>query len=143
MDYLDIDAPYSFIGGGKISPEVCDGVIDFFNTCDYLDKEPGHHGNGIDKDIKDSIDLTVPRYIKDRRIVDFIDQLAEVTKLYCDFYPQLKTMKWDLVEDFNIQWYPPSGGFKKLHCERGSGHPQCANRIMAWMTYLNDVEEGG
>jgi hypothetical protein len=101
MDYLDIDAPYSFIGGGKISPEVCDGVIDFFNTCDYLDKEPGHHGNGIDKDIKDSIDLTVPRYIKDRRIVDFIDQLAEVTKLYCDFYPQLKTMKWDLVEDFN------------------------------------------
>jgi len=143
MDYLDIDAPYSFIGGGKIDPDVCDGLIEFYQECTYLQVEPGHHGNGIDKNIKDSMDLTIPRYLKDRRITNYIDALANVTTEYCNFYPQLKTIQWDLVEDFNIQWYPPDGGFKKLHCERGSNHPQCANRIMAWMTYLNDVEEGG
>tara|TARA_B100002019_G_scaffold72430_1_gene62503 strand:- start:10840 stop:11418 length:579 start_codon:yes stop_codon:yes gene_type:complete len=143
MDYLDIDAPYSFIGGGKIDHDICDGLIEFYQDCTYLDKEPGHHGGGIDKSVKDSMDLTVPRYLKDERVTRYIDQLAEVTKLYCDFYPQLKTINWDLVEDFNIQWYPKNGGFKKLHCERGSNHPQCSSRIMAWMTYLNDVEEGG
>ena len=143
MEFIDVDAPYSFIGGAKISEEVCDEVIDFFNTCDYLGKEEGHHAGGIDKSVKDSIYLTVPRYLKDTRITNFIDQLAEVTSLYVNFYPQLKTMNWDLIEDFNIQSYPKNGGFKKLHCERGAGHPQCANRIMAWMTYLNTVEEGG
>ena len=98
MDYLDIDAPYSFIGGGKIDHDICDGLIDFYQNCTYLDKEPGHHGGGIDKSVKDSTDLTVPRYIKDERVTRYIDQLAEVTKLYCDFYPQLKTMNWDLVK---------------------------------------------
>lgn len=87
MEYIDIDAAYSFIGGGKIPTEICDGVTDFYNTCDYLDKEQGEHGGGVDKDIKDSIDLTIPRYIKDKRITDYIDQLALVTKNYCDFFP--------------------------------------------------------
>ena len=27
-DYIDIDAHNSFIGGGIIEPEVCDGLID-------------------------------------------------------------------------------------------------------------------
>jgi len=70
MDYLDIDAPYSFIGGGKIDPSVCDGLIEFYQECTYLQVEPGHHGNGIDKNIKDSMDLTIPRYLKDRRITN-------------------------------------------------------------------------
>jgi len=144
MEYIDIDAAYSFIGGGKIPTEICDGVVDFYNTCDYLDKEQGEcGGHGIDKDIKDSVDLTIPRYIKDKRITDYIEHLAEVTKNYCEFFPQLKSFEWDIIEDFNIQWYPPGGGFKKLHCERARNHPSCNGRIMAWMTYLNDIEEGG
>ena len=143
MEYIDIDAPYSFIGGGKIDPEICDGMVDFFNTTTYLGKEEGHHGGGVDKDIKDSVDLTIPRYLKDERVTNYIDALGQVTRLYCDQYPQLKTIPWELTEDFNIQWYPKGGGFKALHCERGSAHFQCMGRVMAWMTYLNDIKEGG
>ena len=141
--FIDVDAPQSFIGGSKIDHEVVDGVIDFWDNCDYLAKEEGHTGKGINKDLKDSLDLTLPRYIKDKRITAYIDALAEVTKEYVDHYHTLKTVKWDLIEDFNIQWYPKGGGFHSLHCERGDAHPQCAGRIMAWMTYLNDIQEGG
>ena len=104
--FIDVDAPYSFIGGSKIDHAVVDGVVDFWNTCDYLQKEEGHTGKGVNKDLKDSLDLTLPRYIKDKRITDYIDALAEVTKEYCNKYYTLKSVKWDLLEDFNIQWYP-------------------------------------
>lgn len=148
-EYIDIDAHNSFIGGAIIEPEVCDGLIDFWHECDYLEKTPGHCGGanngegGVDKTIKDSMDLTIPRYIKDQRVLSYIDSLAEVTKLYVDYWSVLRTVKWDLQEDFNMQWYPPNGGFHMLHCERNSANPECVNRVMAWMTYLNDVEEGG
>tara|TARA_B100000965_G_scaffold394022_1_gene405685 strand:- start:25 stop:630 length:606 start_codon:yes stop_codon:yes gene_type:complete len=148
-EFINIDAPYSFIGGGKIEESVVDGVLDFWDTCDYLEKQEGYSGGafgakgGVDKDIKDSIDMTIPRYIKDKRITDYVDALAEVTREYCNYWTMLKTIHWDLIEDFNIQWYPKSGGFKKLHCERNSAHPECTNRVMAWMTYLNDIHDGG
>ena len=149
-EYIDIDAAYSFIGGGIIDPNVVDGVIDFWNDCDYLNKEDGHVGgytsgvaNGPDKKVKESRDLTIPRYIKDPRICRYIDELADVTTAYCENYPVLKNVKWDLVSDFNIQWSPKGGGFHALHCERSDAHPQCCNRMVAWMTYLNDIEEGG
>ena len=147
-EYIDIDAHNSFIGGGIIEPEICDGLIDFWHSCDYLEKTEGHCGGanggagGVDKTIKDSIDMTIPRYHKDKRVTDYIDALAEVTREYVNYWPMLRTIHWDLQEDFNMQWYPPNGGFFALHCERNSANPECANRVMAWMTYLNDIEEG-
>ena len=42
---------------------------------------------------------------------------------------------------FNVGKYQPGQHFQKIHCERqgiGSLH-----RLLAFMTYLNDVEEGG
>ena len=41
----------------------------------------------------------------------------------------------------NIQYYPPNGGYKVWHCERGS--LDTSKRFLAYMTYLNDVTEGG
>ena len=76
-------------------------------------------------------------------VTNYIDALAEVTREYVNYWPMLRTIHWDLQEDFNMQWYPPNGGFFALHCERNSANPECANRVMAWMTYLNDIEEGG
>ena len=48
-------------------------------------------------------------------------------KNYCEFFPQLKSFEWDLLEDFNIQCYPPGGGFKSVHdaadLSRDPGNP--------------------
>ena len=47
-------AVQSFIAGGTIEPEICDGVLEFYNTCDYLEKVPGETSQGVDKIIKQS-----------------------------------------------------------------------------------------
>ena len=148
-DYIDIDAPYSFIGGGVMEPEIIDGLWDFWNDPameTLFEKTPGHcggMGEQINKEVKDSIDMTIPRYIKDKRICSYIDGLAEITREYVNYWPMLRTIHWDLQSDFNIQWYPKGGGFKQMHCERNNADIESVTRVMAWMTYLNDVEEGG
>ena len=45
------------------------------------------------------------------------------------------------IGPFNIQKYDDGGHFRKLHAERTSLHT--LHRVFAWMTYLNDVPEGG
>jgi hypothetical protein len=45
------------------------------------------------------------------------------------------------VSSFNIQRYQPGGHFLKLHSERTT--LATSHRVLAWMTYLNDVEDGG
>ena len=57
--------------------------------------------------------------------------------------------EWDIIKlksdfkvgTFNIQKYNPGGHFKKPHFERMSAFTQ--HRYFAFMSYLNDVEEGG
>ena len=45
------------------------------------------------------------------------------------------------IGPFNIQKYLPGGHFGRLHAERTDmAH---IHRIFAWMTYLNDVDDGG
>jgi len=45
------------------------------------------------------------------------------------------------AEGMNIQYYEPGEGFPKWHCERGMN--QSNQRALAFMTYLNDVTDGG
>ena len=48
--------------------------------------------------------------------------------------------KFGMIEGANIEYYPPGGGYFAEHCERTS---RMENRCLVWMTYLNDVPEGG
>ena len=45
------------------------------------------------------------------------------------------------IGSFNLQRYKPGQHFKKIHTERSS--LENLHRIFAFMTYLNDVQEGG
>ena len=52
-----------FIYETKFSDDVCDGIIDFYNTSDQFQKHSGQiSGGGKDaaKSEKDSIDLSIP-----------------------------------------------------------------------------------
>ena len=45
------------------------------------------------------------------------------------------------LSSFNIQRYLPGEHFQSIHSERSS--LSGAHRLFAWMTYLNDVSDGG
>lgn len=47
------------------------------------------------------------------------------------------------VEGFNIQYYNIGGGYKKWHSERAFANYPIIARHLVFMTYLNDVSDGG
>ena len=67
--------------------------------------------------------------------------LQEILNLYVKEYPEVERLDKFNVEDVNLQWYPGKGGFKTWHYERGTKGNM--NRVLVFMTYLNDVENGG
>jgi hypothetical protein len=71
----------------------------------------------------------------------YLVQLKKLVDKYIEKYPSCNLYKpWNIVEHVNIQHYAPTEGFFGWHTERsGMGN----NRHLAFMTYLNDVEDAG
>ena len=130
-----------FIGGWYINPEVCDGLISFFN--DSPNQRPGEIGRGVDEEFKISTDVNVCPRNPDQRIQDYLDVLTNVCDLYCKKFEYATKMHslWGLNTNFNVQKYNPGDHFAHLHCERTSLNS--LHRLFAFMTYLNNVEDGG
>ena len=73
---------------------------------------------------------------------EYLEALFACHRDYLEQWPFLKNVMPRVdISSFNIQRYDPGGHFQKVHSERttvGTSH-----RVLAWMTYLNDVEDGG
>jgi len=139
------DTP-TFIGGWSLAnPDVCDRLIAFFEaSADRYGS--GRTGAGIDKDSKNSVDLTVqPCDLKKpgfEAVAAYLVHLEECYRDYLEQWPFLAGMlPQGEIMPFTIQRYGPGGHFRRVHAERTSGG--FAHRVLAWMTYLDDVENGG
>jgi hypothetical protein len=144
-----LEAKDSFVGAWFFDdPTVCDGMLKLYETCDVFERAPGLVGssNGpmLDRKSKDSVDLAVPVKMRDARLQRYIDGLLEVIEMYKRKYTHAFTSApWTIEETLSIQRYPPGGGFVVWHTERTGGGQQCVYRHLAFMTYLNDVADGG
>ena len=136
----------SFIGGWYIPEKICDDLIDDF----HLSKKQGlvkpglQYGKGkvfIDKDAKDSEDLTIDCNYFDEPYRSYRNELQKCLDKYVEKYNQADQIDpYNVNEGYTIQYYPLSGGFKTWHSERGSLKPR---RVLVFMTYLNNVDDGG
>lgn len=142
----EYELPYSsFIGAWFISKEICDNIVN--DSIDRLKEAPlGLCGSNSNKkvqiDIKESRDLSVHPDYFDYPIGDYRNELNKVLKLYLSKYSFANMMeKFNIASDFNLQYYPPNGGFKRWHFERLD--KSTSTRCLVFMTYLNDVEDGG
>jgi prolyl 4-hydroxylase len=136
----------NFIGAYNIENDsLCEKIVSFFEENKDLQSQ-GAVGDGVDEKIKKSTDITIyPNNLKEEKFFLFKDYLNSLNQCYQDYretYPFLKKFikKVDLGY-FNIQKYLPGGHFAELHSERTS--LQNLHRLFAWMTYLNDVDDGG
>ena len=119
----------------------CDALIKLFN--DSKDKHNGVIGtdNTVDNSIKESIDL---HFEPDQfNSMYYGDLIKKISFKYIERYDRAKGNGMFPVEGFNIQYYPVGGGFKQWHCERESADVPSTSRHLVFMTYLNDVEDGG
>ena len=133
-----------FISGWFIDESICDGVIDFYQEDNYFPVTPGLSSSGqVNTNQKESLDKSISHITKDQRLVSYFDALSEVVKLYTEKYIWCDiTESWSIVENVNIQWYAPNGGFKVYHFER-NGKLVSMNRHLTFMTYLNTVSDAG
>lgn len=137
----------NFIGSWMIEEiNVSDVIIDHFKKS--LNKKAGlaydsiSQQHCINKDVKDSIDVAIQA---DHPIsLLYTEELVKVVNKYIEKFSYCTWgTSWGLLEDINIQYYPVGGGFKEWHCERSSSQYPSTARHLAFMTYLNDVPEGG
>lgn len=59
---------------------------------------------------------------------------------YCEEYPQLYMIPPLECITLNLQKYNPGEGFANWHFDSVYGN---SKRVLVWMVYLNDVEDGG
>ncbi|ARW56938.1 prolyl 4-hydroxylase [Synechococcus phage S-B64] len=125
---------------------VCDDLIDFFHNSAYgkTNHRQGITTSGYDEKVKKSTDLEITPQMTFSANSNYMRQLQSCCEKYIAQYPACNIASpWRIVENYNIQWYKPGEGFFAFHCERGNSREPSNARHLVWMTYLNDVEDGG
>ena len=138
--------PYnSFIGGWYIPNKICDDLIDYFKKNkknSFEGKNVNNNIKNIDKDIKDSLDLSIENNNYNYPFNEYRENLQNCLNDYLKMYPDANNCaKFNINELYNIQYYPPEGGFKKWHYE--SVDKYSSKRNLVFMTYLNNVKNAG
>ena len=136
-----------FIWGREIDHVVCDGLLDFWDNQRFLSVAPGQvYAEGeptVDTSYKDSMDCMVPHQIAMPHVQEYMQALQGVLDEYIQRFPFCNTSRFQIVEPLSMQCYPKGGGFKEWHTERLNALPGTAFRHLVFMTYLNDVPDGG
>jgi len=79
----------------------------------------------------------------DVSVCGFKDILVENLHEYSKIHPfLLEYDEWGYYQYANMQRYQPGQSYAGEHCEF-SIDPRASKRILAWMFYLNDIEDGG
>jgi len=135
----------TFIGAWDIEHSICDEIISYYEN-HRIRQIQGVTLGGLNLESKNRKDISLsPKELKlpENQIFNtYFKVLFECYKDYNIQWPFLSAIVNQVdIGGFNVGKYQPGQHFQKIHCERqgiGSLH-----RLLAFMTYLNDVEEGG
>ena len=135
---------HTFMVGAYIDLKLCDKIIEYhkaFRHRSYKGTVGPIHGGFVDKNTKESLDLHINKNIS--LFSEYNKELGKVMALYEKKYKFVKNLEKinNIQENTNIQYYTPGGGFKKWHAERQGINS--SKRQFVFMTYLNDVPNGG
>ena len=144
-EILSVKNP-NFIGSWSLQDKkICENIIDFFEKNKDLQHQ-GTTANGVNTLHKKTTDITInPKDLSHPNYKIFEVYFQKLQECYLDYREQWPFLKSFLnkinIGSFNVQKYLPGDHFSNLHSERT--HISAIHRIFAFMTYLNDVEEGG
>ena len=159
LDVYDFDkyTNCTFIHGCYIPDRICDDLVHYFDENPDRHKQGEVYGHNEGKDrlvndpnVKESTDIhflpngLVPAFRERDQLIlqDYMGYLNKCVKEYEYKYHQASHMdSYFVAEVVNLQKYEPNEGFKAWHCERLGRTQQ--TRCLVWLTYLNDVPDGG
>ena len=143
---LDKKKETHFVGAWNIKNDnLCKEIIRFFDENKKLQKN-GVTASGTNYTNKKTTDISInPNDLKNDKYKCFNSYIDELYKCFIDYqlqWPFLKKMIKDVdIGSFNVQKYSKGDHFSQIHTERTD--LKTSNRLFAWMTYLDSVEDGG
>jgi len=154
---------YFYINKNSISKELCKTIINMFDS--DKNKYEGVTFGGLNKDIKDTQDFVIPNtpdktgYDKWNKIRIFLEkELAKNTKEYVKILDNIVNMNHEKEntnseyttfgrllsnESFMVQRYTKQKGRYVYHNDFRSDWENKKYRVITYLWYLNNVEEGG
>jgi hypothetical protein len=118
---------------------ICDELIELHKNSPY--KTPGTLGNIVDINRKHSTDIVLP---DGELALKYLPELYNSVNEYVEKYSYSNSDgKWTINEYICIQHYAPGEGFHVWHAERTHDKMPEIYRHLVFMTYLNDVDDGG
>ena len=137
----------NFIGSWNIeNDKLCNEIIKFFEENKSMHRI-GITTTGYDPKLKKTTDMVIqPSDLKNKKYSLFNSYFNLLKDCFLDYrnqYPFLKHKFFNRthIGNFNVQKYNPGDHFSHLHSERVS--LDSLHRLFAWMTYLNNVDDGG
>ena len=134
----------SLMGAWHIPKKLCDDIIKKMNNNKLV---PGmmysKSKQVVDKSTKESFEMAVSFDNDDEPWFTYKKTLYDVVKHYIKKYPHVDdNAEFGIGEHYNTQKYPIGGGFKIWHYENDFKTFNY-DRCLVFMTYLNDVKDGG
>ena len=137
----------NFIGSWNIeNDKLCNEIIKFFEENKSMQRI-GITTTGYDPKLKKTTDMVIqPSDLKNKKYSLFNSYFNLLKDCFLDYrnqYPFLnhKFFNRTHIGNFNVQKYNSGDHFSHLHSERVS--LDSLHRLFAWMTYLNNVDDGG
>ena len=137
----------NFIGSWNIeNDKLCNEIIKFFEENKSMQRI-GITTTGYDPKLKKTTDMVIqPSDLKNKKYSLFNSYFNLLKDCFLDYrnqYPFLnhKFFNRTHIGNFNVQKYNSGDHFSQLHSERTSLDSR--PRLFAWMTYLNNVDDGG
>tara|TARA_Y100001951_G_C11195549_1_gene214051 strand:+ start:120 stop:707 length:588 start_codon:yes stop_codon:yes gene_type:complete len=133
-----------FMGGWYINKKLTDKLIEQFHEKTNF-HQPGHFGNNIlDNTKKKSTEIALSPYILKSPFRDYVESVIACVQMYYKKYKfaDVGVSVNGIFTDYKIQWYKPSEGYYIWHPEK-TDYTLTGDRHLVFMTYLNDVKNGG
>ena len=130
-----------------VDDELCSLIVDFFEEKKHLQKI-GLAGNYVDTSFKNTIDIQFEKHIDNMVLSIFKESLHKCLKDYIVKNEGLKDVFPFYKENFFLsecvlKRYTKGEGFYKPHYDVSLLDELSLNRVVSFLLYLNDVEEGG
>lgn len=135
-----INQSKNFISGWYIDKSLCNRIIEKSESKKILYKDiDNNYKNYVSKNLSD-VDIELQE--------EYIHHLLNLYESYKNQYPYLNEIMNSKIFSFDngtpaiqLQRYSPGRYYSKLHCENPG--VVFLDRNLAFMTYLNDIEDGG
>jgi prolyl 4-hydroxylase len=141
-----------FVEKYYIKKDICNDLILFFEKdkkthqkvdISHIESEVTKNNKKFFPDLKLKKATEIFLNPDEKILENYLKELENCVKMYIKKYPWINFLsRWGIKEKIKIQRYEKNEAYFGWHSERTGSEPY-VSRLLVFMTYLNDVDQGG